>query len=210
MTGQRRVTDIRCREHFTRLSFHEAGHAVACSALGVPVNHIWRGFDDDGGHRGECASTTIGLPALTRLALLAAGSAAEARAHGDALYDAQDTAQMVKIAHGAHPKSIDAAVAAIEQARATATGIVNQNWSAVCALAIVLDVRGEMSGAEIEACLSDVPVTRISPSEPQLSPVRSRPSHQPSTISEPDLRFRGAQILEVSDGRHKFKTYVGV
>jgi len=151
-----------------RIAYHEASHAVANEALGLPVVSVWI---DEVKSTGECHSqvppgTDPWLIAVT----LAAGRAGEEKAglpsFGSEREDRRTFAERVQpLLPDVHP-----AIAWV-RAKQEASALLRLRWVPVCEIALELRQRGRLSGEEVRRVLSV--------GLPRDSAIQTRPQGRP-------------------------------
>jgi hypothetical protein len=136
------------RRAYTRLCFHEAGHAVAFRLAGVAITRLWA---DRALERGRCETAneaTITAPAKL-VSILAGEVAARLISCGpdQEAHDRRDAALVAELIDAANPQGATA------RGWQQAIALVQEHRGEIERLAAALGQAGELSGQEIDAVL---------------------------------------------------------
>ena len=125
--------------------FHEAGHAVAARLLGFPAGRCV--VYDDGTGYATVYYPKRGCPIPAKIMVCLSGSEAEHRFFGEYGHDSIDRQQALELARDNGLDADDVA-----ELRRLTRAVIDQNWSAVRAVALALKRQGHMlTGRQIDA-----------------------------------------------------------
>ena len=151
-----------------RTAVHEASHAIAARAYGLPIDFAEVCADDSGEWVGAVVSP-VRERGWARTVELLAGRQGELAFYSD---EAGTTDDFERAEQSARKLDPDYSDVVIQMARAAAAKIVRDNRTVISTLAAVLERKGKLSGAEIDGVIGGINgKVRPGPAAPDMTPI---------------------------------------
>jgi len=177
-------------EERKRTALHEAAHAVAMRAYGIPIKFAEICTDDPSGRAGAVVYSTfaeVSYAWADTVATLAGpqGELAFFDDEGGSSCDFEQAERSARKVDPAHSNEI------MQLARAAATKVVHNNRTAISALAEVLEREGKLTGAEIDGIIGKI---GPGPVVPDMTPI----GHAQRDAARRRIRrdYEGAAFIE--------------
>jgi ATP-dependent Zn protease len=132
-----------------RSAYHEAGHAVAGRALGLPCGRATI-VPKQGEHAGYAIVGSRGAPVQHRIVVGMAGAAAEAEYFGAAVCDGVDGERIDRLI-----VQTGLSEGTLDRLRQQTHALLSRHWNSVERVAEALLVRRRLAGHEIDALIEE-------------------------------------------------------